>query len=53
MSEISVMKELNIDPGKDKNDGYRSSRPVVFLEKGVLKYAANLQKNTHTNVRFH
>ena len=47
------MKELNIDPGKNKNDGYRSSRPEEFLGKGVLKYAANLQKNTHADVRFH
>ena len=53
MSGISVMKELNIDPGKNKNDGYRSSRPEEFLGKGVLKYAANLQKNTHADVRFH
>ena len=28
----------------------RSSHLEVFLEKGVLKYAANLQKNTHADV---
>ena len=32
----------------------RSSRPEVFLGKRVLaiKYAANLQENTHAKVRF-
>ena len=29
---------------------YRSSRPQVFLGKGVLKYAAILQENTKTEV---
>ena len=28
----------------------RSSRPGVFLKKGVLKFAANLQENTHAKV---
>ena len=28
----------------------RSSHPEVFLEKGVLKYAANLQENTHAEM---
>ena len=36
---------------------YRSSHPELFLEKGDLKkvswkYAANLQGNTHAEVRF-
>ena len=29
---------------------FRSSLPQVFLIKGVLKYAANLQKNSHAEV---
>ena len=28
----------------------RSSPPKVFSRKGVLKYAANLQENTHAEV---
>ena len=31
---------------------FRCSHPEVFLEKGVLKYAANLQESTHAEVRF-
>ena len=31
---------------------FRSSRLEVFLEKVVLEYAANLQENTHAEVRF-
>ena len=31
---------------------FRSSRPEVFLRKGVRKYAANVQDNTHAEVRF-
>ena len=35
---------------------FRSSQPDEFLGKGVLKvfwkYAANLQENTHAEVRF-
>ena len=30
----------------------RSSHQEVFLGKGVQKYAANLQENTHAEVRF-
>ena len=30
----------------------RSSHPEVFFEKGFWKYAANLQENTHAEVRF-
>ena len=30
----------------------RSSHPEVFLGKGVLKYAPNLQRNTHAEVCF-
>ena len=29
---------------------FRSSHPEVFLRKGFLKYAANLQENTHAEV---
>ena len=29
-----------------------SSRPDVFLRKVFVKYAANLQENTHADVRF-
>ena len=31
---------------------FRSSFPEVLLGKGVLKYAANLQENTHAEKRF-
>ena len=31
-------------------DVYRSNRPELFLVKGVLKYAANLQENTHAEL---
>ena len=31
---------------------YRSSHPEVFLSKVFWKYAANLQENTHAEVRF-
>ena len=30
----------------------RSTNPEVFLRKGVLNYATNLQENTHAEVRF-
>ena len=30
----------------------RSSQPEVYFGKGVLKYAVNLQENTHAEVRF-
>ena len=30
---------------------FSSSRPEVFLEKGVLKTCSNLQENTHAEVR--
>ena len=35
-----------------RNVKIRSSRPEVFLRKGVLRYAANLQENAHAEVRF-
>ena len=31
---------------------FRSRRPEVFLKKVFWKYAANLQENTHAEVRF-
>ena len=31
---------------------YRSSRPEVFLEKGVLRICSKLQENTHVEVCF-
>ena len=39
-----IAKVLTIEIG--------SSRSEVFLGKGVLKNAANLQENTHVEVRF-
>ena len=33
-----------------KTPDFRSSHLQVFLEKGVLKYAANLQEKTHAEV---
>ena len=30
----------------------RGSRPEVFLKKVLWKYAANLQENSHAEVRF-
>ena len=43
------LKNLTVK-ATDKNA--RNSHPEVFLEKSVLKYAANLQENTHAKVRF-
>ena len=31
---------------------YRSSHQEVFLEKVLWNYAANLQENTHAEMRF-
>ena len=31
---------------------YRSSQPMVFLGKDVLKQCSKFQENTHTEVRF-
>ena len=50
-----IMKTITFDNSTVKKSSFtnfRSSGPEVFLGKGVLKYAANLQEITHTEVRF-
>ena len=37
---------------KKKNKKQNKTKKKVFLRKGVLKYAANLQENTHPEVQF-
>ena len=46
------IEDLDIESYADDTTIYRSSHPEVFLGKGVWKCAANLQQNTHAEVRF-
>ena len=43
-------KSANVQDNLTNN--FRRSHPEVFLRKGVLKYATNLQENTHAEVPF-
>ena len=44
--------ELKTEPCGTLDTINKSSHPELFLGKRVLKYAANLQENTHAEVRF-
>ena len=48
-----LWKKTQIENNKNKkNKKQNKTKNKVFLRKGVLKYAANLQENTHPEVQF-
>ena len=50
---MNILHSLVYERSSERGTRSRSSRPVVFLGKGVSeKYAANLQEKTHAEVRF-